>query len=569
MAAFKTYTFMLLGLLLAVYLNYPAPSNMSNNLIVWKTKAAKAIIFNKNKIFYKDEPGTKLNAPVLVCLHGFPTSSYDWLKVWPGLLQKFRRVMAPDFLGFGLSDKPTDHNYTITEQADLVEHLLHYQRVKEVHILAHDYGDTVAQELLARYEDRLKDGVPKLIIKSVCFLNGGLFPDTNFPQPIQQALLVPYVGDVLARLTNIYTFKRSFGSVFGPDTQPTDEDFDDFWTLIRNSDGNLIIPKLLQYIPERTAQKYRWTGVLQKTKVPVHVIYGPADPVNPPGFVSFYRDIIPDASISVLEGHIGHYPQWEDSANCMAAYFNFLRTLPFSGSPQSQPTPKITTSTRTTGQKPPPKVVLEKMKVRQEEAERAKSSAADKHKETQQKKDEHRPVPKVAVSPTTMKEKIKSAKEMEKRRADATSKVTTKDLPKEEILEKKSKHEQVKTQKTSKEVPSLKEIKSSIKNKKPVIKEAQKPMAQQEEKTSEPKQKDKLAKVKQVKTEQERKKPLTKTSSEQPPSGEKVNVKKPHSSKTHPEEKSEETKPRKLDADNLKNVNKPDSKDGVSLGDKN
>ena len=53
MAAFKTYTFMLLGLLLAVYLNYPAPSNMSNNLIVWKTKAAKAIIFNKNKIFYK------------------------------------------------------------------------------------------------------------------------------------------------------------------------------------------------------------------------------------------------------------------------------------------------------------------------------------------------------------------------------------------------------------------------------------------------------------------------------------------------------------------------------------
>ena len=43
-----------------------------------------------------------------------------------------------------------DHNYTIMEQADITEHLLHQLEVPRVHILAHDYGDTVAQELIAR-----------------------------------------------------------------------------------------------------------------------------------------------------------------------------------------------------------------------------------------------------------------------------------------------------------------------------------------------------------------------------------------------------------------------------------
>lgn len=43
-----------------------------------------------------------------------------------------------------------NHTYSIIEQADIVEALLSHLRIKDVHIIAHDYGDTVAQELIAR-----------------------------------------------------------------------------------------------------------------------------------------------------------------------------------------------------------------------------------------------------------------------------------------------------------------------------------------------------------------------------------------------------------------------------------
>ena len=56
----------------------------------------------------------------------------------------------PDFLGFGASDKPADHDYSLLEQADLVEALWAQEGVDETALVAHDYAVSVAQELLAR-----------------------------------------------------------------------------------------------------------------------------------------------------------------------------------------------------------------------------------------------------------------------------------------------------------------------------------------------------------------------------------------------------------------------------------
>src|SRR5262252_6217267 len=82
-------------------------------------------------------------------LHGFPTSSFDWHRVWDALAAS-RRVLAFDFLGFGDSDKPADHAYSLIEQTDLVEALWRAHGVRRTALVAHDYGVSVAQELLAR-----------------------------------------------------------------------------------------------------------------------------------------------------------------------------------------------------------------------------------------------------------------------------------------------------------------------------------------------------------------------------------------------------------------------------------
>ena len=69
-------------------------------------------------------------------------------------------VLAPDFLGFGLSEKPRDHTYTLHWQADLVEELVRRRSAgRPVFFVAHDMGTSVANELMARDLDgALRDG---------------------------------------------------------------------------------------------------------------------------------------------------------------------------------------------------------------------------------------------------------------------------------------------------------------------------------------------------------------------------------------------------------------------------
>lgn len=155
----------------------------------------------------------------LLLLHGFPTSSHDWAHLLPELLSRFGRVVALDFLGMGFSDKPLHHTYSIHEQADITESLLRHLNVTRTHVLAHDYGDTVAQELLARQQHGQSDA---LFIDSICFLNGGLFPAMHRPRPIQSLLRGP-LGFVVSKFVSYGIFQHSFCRVFGPRTQPSEQ----------------------------------------------------------------------------------------------------------------------------------------------------------------------------------------------------------------------------------------------------------------------------------------------------------------------------------------------------------
>src|ERR1039458_9104796 len=89
--------------------------------------------------------------PTMTLLHGFPSSSHDWAKVAPALAASHALLLF-DFLGFGASEKPTDHDYSLHEQADLVEALWRHEGVTSTVVVAHDYAVSVTQELLARRE---------------------------------------------------------------------------------------------------------------------------------------------------------------------------------------------------------------------------------------------------------------------------------------------------------------------------------------------------------------------------------------------------------------------------------
>lgn len=309
------------GILAVLFVNYPLPP-LTPVMTAWKNGGAY-FKFKTHNIFYRVEKGSNSAGGPVLTIHGFPTSSHDWSKVLGGLEKQHSDVVLFDMIGFGLSDKPVDHEYSIMEQADIAEELLKKLKITQVHLLSHDYGDTVALELLARFNQKATN----LKILSLCLSNGGIFPETNFPRPSQRLLTIPYLGAVLCRLSFYRAFKRGVGEVFGVNTQPTESEFRDFYSAILHNSGYIINYKLLGYIAERSQHKDRWVGSLLQTHIPVHMIYGPADPVNPSVFISHYKKTVPKHGITVLSAEISHYPQWEAPMEFLKAYTSFQKQL--------------------------------------------------------------------------------------------------------------------------------------------------------------------------------------------------------------------------------------------------
>uniref|UniRef100_A0A493T384 Mesoderm specific transcript n=1 Tax=Anas platyrhynchos platyrhynchos TaxID=8840 RepID=A0A493T384_ANAPP len=165
-----------------------------------------------------------------------------------------------------------------------------------------------------------------ILIKSLCLSNGGIFPETHRPRLIQKVLKDGgLLAPIITRLMNFFFFSRGLGAVFGPYTQPSQAEYWDMWAAVRTNDGHLVVDSILQYINQRKKHRERWVGALKATSVPLHLIYGPLDPVNPhPEFLQLYKKVLPASTVSVLDDHISHYPQLEDPTGFLNAYLSFI-----------------------------------------------------------------------------------------------------------------------------------------------------------------------------------------------------------------------------------------------------
>ena len=106
------------------------------------------------KIFYRE--AGPANAPVILLLHGFPTSSHMFRNLIPALANRYH-VIAPDYPGFGQSDMPanTAFPYTFDRFAELVDGLLSQLRVARYAMYVMDYGAPVGWRLALQHPDRI------------------------------------------------------------------------------------------------------------------------------------------------------------------------------------------------------------------------------------------------------------------------------------------------------------------------------------------------------------------------------------------------------------------------------
>ena len=223
------------------------------------------------------------------------------------LAQTQGAALAFDFLGFGLSDKPRDHTYTLAWQADLTEELVaRFAPRRGIAIVAHDMGTSVATELMARdIAGRLNMNVTTALL-----FNGSILLDRATPT-VGQKLLRSRAAPLFARLSNKRFFKLQFGSVFSDAHPLTEAEADDQWSLLTFNGGHRIGHKLIHYMDERERFTERWHGAVRDWPGKLSLAWGLCDPVANTQVLAGLRELRPDAAVTELP-QLGHYPQLED-----------------------------------------------------------------------------------------------------------------------------------------------------------------------------------------------------------------------------------------------------------------
>jgi pimeloyl-ACP methyl ester carboxylesterase len=271
----------------------------------------KIEIINDLSVFFKRSG----KGQSLICIHGFPSSSWDFEALWPALTERFD-VMVHDLIGLGKSAKP-NKPLTISLQADIIEGLAIKAEISEAHILAHDLGDTVAQELLARQFEKSA----KIKWLSCVFMNGGLFPETHRPLFVQKLLLSPF-GFVLAKLMSENSMKKNLVKIFSKAHPPSDEFIHETWKLTSENNGILMLPRLIQYINERKVYRERWVKPMTNVLVPLRLINGIEDPISGKHAADRFAELVPHADIVRLK-NCGHYPHVETPKEVLKAFLDF------------------------------------------------------------------------------------------------------------------------------------------------------------------------------------------------------------------------------------------------------
>jgi pimeloyl-ACP methyl ester carboxylesterase len=259
----------------------------------------------EHRIFVRERKGSA-EEPLLLFLHGYPSSSYDWRHAFDEL--DGHRLLSMDFLGYGLSDKPRDQVYSLKIQADIVEALVARLGGGPLTMVSHDMGSSVATELLARDVE----GKLSFSLSSALLFNASLVRE-RASLLWGQKLLLSRLGPLAARLTNEYGFRRQFAGIFSKDHPLSAEEAADQWSLLSHNGGHRLLDRLIYYNHERVTPPFaeRWHGALRDWPGRLELAWAERDPICTEAVLQAVLELRPHVTLNRLPG-LGHYPQIED-----------------------------------------------------------------------------------------------------------------------------------------------------------------------------------------------------------------------------------------------------------------
>lgn len=268
----------------------------------WKQKGEFIKIFD-NEVFVIDEG--KHNNKTMVILHGYPTSSFDYYKVLDTLTSDYR-VIIHDHLGFGFSGKPKNYSYSLIEQADIALQLWKTLGVSDFTLLAHDYGTSVATEIIARHNKKqIAVNIEKLIL-----CNGSMHIELSQLRFIQKLLKNKFTGKYVAKLSNLFIFTKNIRNVYFDKQKVTNEELKEMWQQLIYNEGKSVIHRLSNYINERYYFWHRWIGALKETELETKIVWAKNDPVAVFKIAELLSTEIKNNKLFPLENS-GHFPMLE------------------------------------------------------------------------------------------------------------------------------------------------------------------------------------------------------------------------------------------------------------------
>jgi len=266
-------------------------------------------------VFYR-EAGPK-DAPTIVLLHGFPSSSREFDTLIPLLATRYH-VVAPDFPGFGHSDAPptSSYAYTFDNLAETINGLLEQLKIDKYALYLHDYGGPVGFRIISAHPQRLR----ALIIQNANAYQEGLGAKWDgIAQYSGDPKAHPEVFDTFvsfAATEQRHTLGTSHPERYNPDTW-TDE------YVHLSKPGQREIQAALLYDYRTNVASYpAWQAWLRENRPPVLVVWGRNDPsFIVPGAEAFKRDL-PDAEIHLLDA--GHFALDEKNDDIARLILEFL-----------------------------------------------------------------------------------------------------------------------------------------------------------------------------------------------------------------------------------------------------
>lgn len=252
-------------------------------------------------IFYRE--AGPADAPAVLLLHGFPTSSQMFRTLIPALADRFHLV-APDYPGFGHSAMPprATFAYTFDHLADVVDAFTETIGLRRYALYVQDYGAPVGYRLATRHPER---------VTAIVVQNGNAYEEGiagEFWNPIKAYWAEPGSREKREALRALLTYEATrqqyFAGVRDPALVSPDGPAEDQFLLNREGNDEIQLDLFLSY-GSNPPQYPAWQQYFRTHRPPTLIAWGKNDPIFPPAGAAPYTRDLPKVEVHLLDA--GHF----------------------------------------------------------------------------------------------------------------------------------------------------------------------------------------------------------------------------------------------------------------------